>query len=78
LENAHLENTANGMFYDESVTVRYAFSNNWIDEVDSYEVYAANIGLVHLHNKNLSKVFGTTQVNKGEEIHYDLLVYGME
>jgi hypothetical protein len=28
LENAHLENTANGMFYDESVTVRYAFSNN--------------------------------------------------
>jgi hypothetical protein len=78
IENAHKENTANDFSYEASVTVRYAFSNNLIDDIDSYEVYAENIGLVHLHNKNLSKVFGTAQVNKGEETHYDLVQHGVE
>jgi hypothetical protein len=78
IESAHEENFANGITYDASVTVRYDYSNNLIDDIDSYEVYAEDIGLVHLHNKNLSKVFGTSQVNKGEEVHCDLVFYGYE
>ena len=64
IERAHQSKISNGVNYEETVTVRYAFSNNLIDEIDSYETYAANIGLIHLHNQDLSKVFGTSQVNK--------------
>lgn len=50
-----------------------------VDYQKAYEVYAKDVGLVKIYFKDLTiQNFDTLDIQKGQEIYYDLISYGIE
>lgn len=71
--------TINGFHFEETAQVVYDDFLSLVDYKKMHEVYAKGVGLVERSFKNLTiQNFDTTQINKGTEVHYKLLNYGVE
>lgn len=78
-ENIHQSAIINGLSFDSTVRVNQTYFKSLIDYQNQYEVYATNVGLVGKFYKDLIiDNFDTLEVQKGNEIHYRLVEYGIE
>ena len=74
----HTEKKIMNYTFDSTLTVQYDSLLSLIDYVNKYEVYAKGVGLVKRNFKNLEiQNFDTTAIQKGEELHYELIEYGV-
>lgn len=77
--NVNTPKTINGFHFEETAKVVYGDLLSLVDYRKMHEVYAKGVGLVERSFKDLTiQNFDTTQINKGTEVHYKLLDYGME
>jgi hypothetical protein len=68
-----------GLQFDSTLKVNQRYFKSLIDYQNQYENYATNVGLVNKFYKNLIiDNFDTLDVQKGNEIHYQLVEYGFE
>lgn len=68
-----------GLQFDSTLKVNQRYFKSLIDYQNQYENYATNVGLVNKFYKNLViDNFDTLDVQKGNEIHYQLVEYGFE
>lgn len=78
-ENIHQSAIISGLSFDSTVRVNQTYFKSLIDYQNQYEVYATNVGLVGKFYKDLIiDNFDTLEVQKGNEIHYRLVEYGIE
>jgi hypothetical protein len=78
-ENLHQKAIIKGNHFDSTLKVKQAYFKSLIDYQNQYEIYATNIGLVGKVYKDLIiDNFDTLDVQKGNELHYNLVEYGIE
>ena len=69
----------NSFTFDETAKVNYEDFSSLVDHRKKYEVYARGVGLVERRFKDLTiQNFDTTAIQKGTEVHYELINYGIE
>lgn len=74
----HEPYSINGTDFDSTVTVDIEDISEDIIKIQKYEVYAANIGLIEMVNRDLQYPFGSTTPNKGTELTYTFVETGFE
>ncbi|RFC53851.1 hypothetical protein [Brumimicrobium aurantiacum] len=73
------EMTFNNNEFEQTVTVNYEDFFSLVDYRKQYEVYAKGVGLVKKSFKDFTiENFDTTAIQKGTELHYELINYGVE
>lgn len=78
-ENIYLPYSVNGTLYDSTVIVEKENFTSFIDYRRKYDVYARNIGKIKSVYKDLEiDNFDTLDIQKGAEITYTLIDYGVE
>ena len=78
-ENLHQSVSINGNYFDSTLKVNQTYFKSLIDYQKQYEVYSTNVGLVGKVYKDLIiDNFDTLDVQKGNELHYNLVEYGIE
>jgi|SRR5690554_2898899 len=71
--------TINSLHFESTAQVEYDDFFSLIDHRRMYEVYAKNVGLVKRSFKDLKiQNFDTLNVQKGTEVHYEIVNYGQE
>lgn len=69
--------TINGKHFDQTATIQYDDFFSLVDYRKSHEVYAKGVGLVERSFKDLTiNNFDTLDINKGTELHYQLVDFG--
>lgn len=76
----HQDTIINGLKIDSTLTVRYEVDfPSLLKDVDYYEKYAKNIGLIQKHYKNNRYFnFGDIEIGEGSEIYYTYVSSGKE
>ena len=64
-------------FFDSTITIEQGDESNGIDTIRKFEVYAKNIGLVHLFSKDNDYQFTPVPQN-GKELYYTFVSSGIE
>lgn len=78
-ENIYEPYTVNSTVYDSTVIVEKENFISFIDFNRSYDVYARNVGKIKSVYKNLAiDNSDTTDIQKGVELYYDLIEFGVE
>lgn len=71
------EQSINGFNFEETTKVSYDDFLSLVDYRKKHEVYAKGVGLVERSFKDFTiKNFDTTEIQKGTEMHYELVDYG--
>ena len=77
--NVNESATINNFIFEETARVNYDDFFSLVDFRKKYEVYAKGVGLVERSFKDFSiQNFDTTDIQKGTEVHYKLINYGVE
>lgn len=77
--NVNETQTINGFNFEETVKVNYQDFFSLVDYRKKYEVYAKGAGLVTKSFKDFTiQNFDTTDIQKGSEIQYKLIDFGVE
>lgn len=74
-EDVHDTKTIGNLSFDSTASVRQNFYQTIVDDIDAYEIYAPNVGMIYRRYKNL--YFGDPQIPiKGFEFYYTVTSYG--
>jgi hypothetical protein len=77
--NVNESQTINNFTFEETAKVNYEDFFSLVDYRKKYEVYAKGIGLVERKFKDFTiQNFDTIDIQKGTEVHYQLINYGKE
>jgi len=77
--NIHKPRTIGSLNFDSTLQVKQQYFKSLIDFQNQYEYYATNVGLISKVYKNLIiDNFDTLSIQKGNEIHYQIIEYGFE
>ena len=76
-DNIHNEYFDGTNFFDSTITIEQGDESNGIDTIRKFEVYAKNIGLVHLFSKDNDYQFTPVPQN-GKELYYTFVSSGIE
>lgn len=71
--------TLGGLDYDSTVIVKHQNFESFIEKIEVYEIYAANVGKIKSYNKDITINNGDTlDIEKGTELYYTASEYGLE
>jgi len=73
-EDIHSPRTLNNISFDSTVVVTDNAVPNFVEDISNKEIYAAGIGMIYKHNKDLRKTSG--QVVSGVELTMTIDSYG--
>jgi len=75
-EETHIPYAINTIELDSVVIVRQANETSLVNEIQKYEVYAKDIGMVEKYSLDVEKDIITQTIVKGTEYHYKIRAYG--
>ena len=68
-----------GLDFDSTVTVKHQDFESFIEKIEIYEVYGANVGKIHSYKKDIRINNGDTlDIEKGTELYYTAKEYGFD
>lgn len=68
-----------GLDYDSTVIVKHQNFESFIEKIEIYEVFAANVGKIYSYKKDIEINNGDTlNIQKGSELYYTAIDYGKE
>ncbi len=68
-----------GLDYDSTVVVKHQDFETFIEKIEIFEVYAANVGKIHSYKKEVRINNGDTlDIEKGTELYYTATDFGIE
>ncbi len=74
----HTPLTISNFIFDSTLTVKQNYKHNLIEELDKYEIYACDVGMIEKYHKDLTKNIVTGEIVKGVEVSYKIIDYKLK